>query len=319
MKGYKFFSIIVLVLVGQCCFGQIEKDLFKSYGGNANNCYGNTMVPSIYDTIAENVVTKAAYTYLRRIPPVYDTIIEKILVRPGYTRYEVVEPLFDIEVKKIKIHDQDTELNTKAAPKSKIYSDRVQILPMRKIWTKTKKRKNCKSRIPENCLTWEVKELPSEYISVNREVPSTTLNNSSMMKDVPAQYVTIQKKILKREGSIKEVDILPEYRTIRKLKMRAPARYEEVRVPAVYKEIKRVRIITKGGTIEPQEVLCERDYGSYILPIQLKLQQLGYDIIELDGVLGKKTKTAVINFQLANNLPIGQLDFATIKKLGLMK
>ena len=50
-----------------------------------------------------------------------------------------------------------------------------------------------------------------------------------------------------------------------------------------------------------------------------KLQERGYQVGELDGVLGRKTKAALIQYQIDHNLPIGQLDFATIKKLGLMR
>ncbi len=319
MKGFKIFTLAIVILTTQFCFGQVEKELFKSYGGNGNNCYGNTMMPSIYDTITDKVEVRAGYTYLKRIPPVYDTIVQKILVRPGYTRYQVVEPLFDIKVEKVKVHDQDTELKPGLVSKPRVFADQVETIPVRKIWTKTKKRKNCRSRIPENCLDWEVKELPSQRLEVTREVPSTILGGQANVTDIPEKFVTIQKKVLKREASVKEVNILPEYRTVRQLKIKTPARYEEVKVPPAYKEIKRIRIITEGGTIEPQEVVCEDDYGSYVLPIQLKLQERGYQVGELDGVLGRKTKAALIQYQIDHNLPIGQLDFATIKKLGLMR
>ena len=53
---------------------------------------------------------------------------------------------------------------------------------------------------------------------------------------------------------------------------------------------------------------------------QKKLKDLGYDPGRPDGILGKKTKTAVRNFQRDNNLPVtGKLDEPTKAKLSIIK
>ena len=57
-----------------------------------------------------------------------------------------------------------------------------------------------------------------------------------------------------------------------------------------------------------------------VYQVQEKLKQLGYDPGRADGILGKKTKTAVRHFQRDNGLPeTGKLDEQTQAKLGILK
>jgi len=50
--------------------------------------------------------------------------------------------------------------------------------------------------------------------------------------------------------------------------------------------------------------------------VQKTLLERGYDV-EVNNVFGKKTKTALLKFQKENNLPVGQLDFETLKALDI--
>jgi ankyrin repeat protein len=61
-------------------------------------------------------------------------------------------------------------------------------------------------------------------------------------------------------------------------------------------------------------------YDSLVYWVQDKLKALGYDPGRPDGILGKKTKTAVRNFQRDNGLPeTGKLDEQTKAKLSILK
>ena len=58
--------------------------------------------------------------------------------------------------------------------------------------------------------------------------------------------------------------------------------------------------------------------NSVISQVQTKLRDLGFDPGPIDGVWGGKTKKALEDYQLKNELPItGKLDTATREKLGL--
>jgi hypothetical protein len=297
---------------------ELEKDMFKSFGGNSNSCYGNVLMPSVYDTIIDRVEIRASYTYLKRTPPIFDTIIEMILIRPGYTKYEVIEPVFETEFVKMKVKDMESVIAANAYTETRILTDKIEARPSVKVWRKTKRMKDCKSKDPEDCLTWRVQTLPAEFIDIQREFPATLNKNGSNIDQIPEQYITFEKKILKREGSFKEVNVLPEHKEVIRLVKKRNASFEEVTVPGVFEEVKRITLISEGGNVEPREVVCPTDYKEYIRPLQEKLQTLGYDVGTIDGILGRNTKEVLLIYQVENNLPIGQLDFETMKYLGLM-
>lgn len=61
-------------------------------------------------------------------------------------------------------------------------------------------------------------------------------------------------------------------------------------------------------------------YSPIVEEAQIKLQNLGYDPGEPDGILGKRTREALRKYQEDCGLPVsGNLDQATIKKLDLKK
>lgn len=322
MFNYRaFIGLMICLPLAIIVYGQeIEKDLFKPYGENSDNCYGKSLITAAYDTIVDKVKIRSGYSYLKRIPPVYDTIEERILVRSGYTKFEVTEPVFETVSEMVMVEERATKLNPSAKTFPRTLFEQVEISPSRKVWRKIKRKKNCKSKIPENCLDWTVVTVPASYMSIKREVPSTILkgNDANSILEIPSKSISIEKKILKTPGKVVEVDVFPEYKTIKKLVLKQKERYEEVPVPPVYKEIKRVQLISEGGTIEPKQVLCRKDYPRYLPLIQRKLQALGYEISYIDGVLGSQTKSAIVQYQQDNFLPIGQLDFDTLRKLEII-
>lgn len=56
--------------------------------------------------------------------------------------------------------------------------------------------------------------------------------------------------------------------------------------------------------------------GQFILEVKKALNKLGYDLEE-NNTFNEKTKAALIDFQKKNGLKSGQLDFKTLKKLGV--
>ncbi|MFK7947124.1 MAG: peptidoglycan-binding protein [Saprospiraceae bacterium] len=319
----KMLKATLLSLTMIICFNlhaqEIEREMFKPYGENTNNCYGNVLMPSTYDTIQEQVVVREAYAYLRYMPAVYDTIEEKILLSPGYTRYEVIEPVFRIEKVRISLKDAEAIVNKSNMTIASKRTEKIETAPELKAWTKTKRKRNCKSTNPENCLTWEVVTIPATYIDIEKDIPSSIQKNSKDIIQNEGRFITIEKKILVEEGSVKEVNMLPEYKEVTRYVKRKNARFEEINVPAEYREVTKLRLVSEGGNIEPREVVCPKDYPDYVPSLQNALQGLGYDIGTVDGVLGRKTKDALVQYQAANNLPIGQLDFASLKRLGVIK
>ncbi len=88
--------------------------------------------------------------------------------------------------------------------------------------------------------------------------------------------------------------------------------------PAEYSTVTK-RVVTNGGGIsEWREVLCQGNVTSdKTRQIQNALRARGYDPGPADNVMGARTKAALVKFQKDNGLPVGQLDFETLKALGV--
>jgi len=117
---------------------------------------------------------------------------------------------------------------------------------------------------------------------------------------------------------IRVVDIPAEYsnRTFRKLKAAASTR--SIDIPAEYTTVSRRNLVKKGGFTEWKEVLCgDKVTGYTVRQIQEALKSRGYDPGASDNVMGARTKSALTKFQKDNGLPVGQLDFDTLKALGI--
>jgi len=59
-------------------------------------------------------------------------------------------------------------------------------------------------------------------------------------------------------------------------------------------------------------------HPSILSPVQNRLIELGYDLEET-GKMDSKTKKALRDYQMKNNLKVGQIDFDTIRSLGLLE
>jgi peptidoglycan hydrolase-like protein with peptidoglycan-binding domain len=77
-------------------------------------------------------------------------------------------------------------------------------------------------------------------------------------------------------------------------------------------------LVKAGGFSEWREVLCQNKVNAVkVQEIQAALKARGYDPGPVDNIMGKKTKDALVKFQKANGLPVGQLDFETLRALGV--
>lgn len=302
-----------------------EESLFKTYGGGAGKCYGRAMITAQFDTIEERIVIRPAYSFLKEIPAVYKNETERILVQPAHTRIEVTPAEFDVTIERVKVKDTENYQKAEAPPsESDLYDSEkvtIEISPAFQRWEKTKRKKKCKSDDPEDCLEWQLVDIPAKTITVNQKVRS---GKEIPIKTLPtvyndAEYITVTKKTLKKEASFKEVKVPAQYQTVTKRVLVSPRSFERQQVPAEYRTVQKIIQIKDGGFMEAREVVCREDYPNYVRDIQTKLVSLGYYSDKIDGRMGKLTKAAIIKFQKDNKLPIGQLDYTTLKMLKVVK
>ncbi len=329
MNQRYMITLLVVLSFLMCDFSTMaqapEESMFKTFGGGAGKCYGRAMISPQFDTIEEKIVVRPAYSFLKEVPAVYKNETERVLVQPAYTRIEVTPAAFDITTERIKVKDAENYQEAESPPSENDLFETetltVEVSPAFQQWEKTKRKKNCKSKKPEDCLEWQLVDVPAKTMTIKQRVRSgkqlPVRSSLTVYKD--AEYITVTKKTLKKEASFKEVKVPAQYQTVTRRVLVTPRRFERQQVPAEYKIVKRVIQIKEGGFMEAREVLCREDYPQYVRDIQTKLQTLNYYSDEIDGRFGKATKMAIINFQKDKKLPVGQLDFATLKLLNLVQ
>ena len=126
--------------------------------------------------------------------------------------------------------------------------------------------------------------------------------------------------MIKTPASFKTETVPAEYATIEKRMLKTPAGYEEIEIPAEYETVTKKRLVKAGGFSEWREVLCPAEITQYtITQIQTALEERGYDVgpAAIDNILGKDTRAALTQFQKDNELPVGNLDYETLKALGI--
>ncbi len=91
-----------------------------------------------------------------------------------------------------------------------------------------------------------------------------------------------------------------------------------VDVPAEYATVTKRAVSRKGGFSEWREVVCANKITtSMVQQVQRALKDRGYDPGPIDNVIGTQTKAALVKFQKDNGLPVGNMDFETLKALGV--
>jgi len=127
---------------------------------------------------------------------------------------------------------------------------------------------------------------------------------------------TYQRLVTPATTEVVQIDAEYGERTYQKLAK--PSSLTSVDIQPEYNSITKRRLVKKGGFTEWREVVCGNDVTADLTRrVQAALKSRGYEPGPADNVMGAATKAALIKFQKDNGLPVGQLDFETLKALGV--
>jgi len=164
--------------------------------------------------------------------------------------------------------------------------------------------------------TTESSDIPAVYGSRSYQTlatPATTESNPT-----PAQYGSISYQKLANDASTESSDVPANYGSRSYQKLVSPATTRSIDIPAEYKTLSKRQLVSQGGFTEWKEVVCDDKITSDLVrQVQSALKSRGYDPGVADNSMGPKTKEALVKFQKDNGLPVGQLDFDTLKALGI--
>ncbi len=304
-------------------------------------------VPAEYETVTEQILVKAESKRMIAVPAEYETVAEQYVAKEAATRIERVAANYETA------------------------TERIEVTPASTNWVKKKADRNCLSADPNDCLVWCLVEVPATYRTVTKqvregcpegytdngddctraiEIPAEYASrNKRMIKTpastreevIPAEYTTVSKRVIKTPASTREEVIPAEYKTMTKRVVKTPATVREeiipaeykttstrklkaaaatrtIEVPAEYTTVTRKRLVKAGGFTEWREILCSDKVTAYtVRQIQNALKDRGYEPGPSDNILGVRTKAALTKFQKDNGLPVGKLDFETLRALGV--
>lgn len=222
------------------------------------------------------------------IPAKYETVEERVIDKPASYRTEIIPATYKTVKDSILSKPAGVRKVNIPATTETVTED-ILVTPATQKWVKVTD-PACMLPNPADCQILQLKDIPAVYKTVSRQVT------------VPA--------------TVKDIPVPAEYKVVSRRVVDLPEEVRKIEIPATYKVVTRERLVSEAGYSEWQEVLCGKDFTpERIKAIQEALIREGFSTAPADGVIGARTKAALINYQKAYNLPIGNLNLVTLKHL----
>ncbi len=286
-------------------------DLFPP-NAKPGECYTRVLVPANYETKTEQVLKRAASARVEVIPAKYEWAEEQVLVREASERIEVVPAEYGYAEEQVLVKPASTRL-VEVPAEYGWEEERILVKPAHQIW---KKGRGPIERVDHGtgeilCLV----EVPAEYRTVRKKVVKSPATTRTV--EIPAEYKTVRKKVVKKPATTRTITIPAEYNTVKVRKMVSPPQEKRIPIPEEYDTVTRRVKITEEH-MAWREILCETNANPGVIrDIQRALTAAGYNAGTPDGRLGQQTLAAVAAYQRAKGLPTGGLTLRTIESLGI--
>lgn len=287
-------------------------------------CYARVLVPGEFREQSERVMLSEASARLEIIPAKYETVTERVLTREASTRLEVVPARYQTVEERILIQPETTRIEEIPAS-YKIVTDRILVSPARTEWKRGAAARFAdvgnvvESRETDTGEVMCLVEIPAQYRTVERKVVDQPARTREIK--VPAQYKMVKKTVLAQPATTREVTIPAEYGTVQVTRLVTPAREREIKIPAKYGTVSK-RVQVSEDRLEWREVLCEINMTpENVRTLQASLRDKGFDAGPVDGILGTRTLSGARAFAKANGLPSGSgyITMQVANKLGIKR
>lgn len=308
------------------------------------------VIPAKFETVKEQVLIKEAYKVAKVIPATYKTETFQELVKPGYTTYEKKPAQFRDERQTIEISPASQKWVQKRDSKNCLGTNpddcmvwclvevpaeyktvtkkvlvgcgdgwtikgddcikSVKVDPVYKTYTK---------KVVATPARVEYTEFPAQY---KERTYQKLVSEAKVVEElIPAAYTDWAFEAVKTEATAKEKIVPGKFETRTFQNLGTDATITEKTIPAEIITLQKTNIVSAGGFVEDwREVVCESDITPRLIAqVQKALIDRGYDVgpAGIDNILGVDTKAALKKFQQDKGLPIGSLDFETLKALGI--
>ena len=226
------------------------------------HCYGKVLSPEQYENYTENVVQTAARTELRIIPAVTQEIEQRVVATEAYTTYETVPATYRTVTETITVRPATTRKVTVPA----VYGTETEQVLVRAAHTVWKRGAPGPHDIVvpgslHAVATGEVLclvEVPAEYRTITRQVVKQA--ETTREEVIAAETTTVTRQVIDQAARVIEHQVPATYKTIRVTTVVQPERTETIDIPATYTTVTKQRIVSQSH-FEWQEVNCQPEDG----------------------------------------------------------
>lgn len=289
------------------------------------------------DTYTEYVVVKEESKRFIETPAVYETLTESYVIEPANVRIETMSPAFETVTERIETKPASVKWIRKTTDANCLNANPEDCL----IWCMVEtpaEYQTLTKRVNKGCIGSGIaddgcaKTIEVPAVMGTRQVQRLKSPATIRVEIIPAEYkaVTVRRadaatataditrQILKTPASCREEIIPAEYKPMPVKVITTPATTRIEMVPPEFVTVTKRKLVRAGGFTEWKEVLCgEKVTGYTVRQIQDALRKQGYYKGTSDNTMGPGTKAALIKFQQDKGLPTGNVDFETLKALGV--
>lgn len=262
-------------------------------------CFAKIARPATFRTGTVHNLVKEASERIETIPAVYETVKERVLVKEAGERIEIVPPVY----KAVKVHVQSEEVQevvpavyetVKERVLVKEASTRLEEVPSvygdaeEQVLAKPASKKAIE--VPAVYDTVTEKQLVHEAYTTWKPGTQTTLQKIDeqtgqvmCLIEVPAEYKTITRQVVKTPATVRYEDIPAEYKTVKKQVLKTPATTHTVVIPAEYAERDVTKLMKPAATVtKVVPVDYEREVMTMIQPATEKRIPIPAEYAERD-------------------------------------
>jgi len=233
-----------------------------------NKCFAKCVVPDEYGEEQVTILSKPEFKRLEIIPAQYESQAQEIVIRPASKRFVYVPAVYETQVDTLWIKDPYHKLEVILASFTQDY-ETVEVKPKTGTWVAGENDPDCPSINSADCRIFHFVERPA----VLREIPIQKKERdvATQSRRITGEYRLITKQVEVTPAHTTEENIPERTQTIQRRILVKDETTKEVVVPAEYIQVTKKVLLTKGGMTAWREVPCNIPERGTILPIHYAL------------------------------------------------
>jgi len=276
-------------------------------------CYARAFVEPKYKPVSKTVLKREAGERVETTPARYEWVEQRVLAQEASQQLKVIPAKYGWKEEQVLVKEASTQLIEQPA----VYENAQEKVLVRDAYTTWKKGRGPIERIDN--ATGEIMcliEVPAQYQTVTKRVVKTPASVREVK--LPAEYKMVKRRVVVEPAKTVTVEIPEQYKTVKVRKLAQKASERRIEIPAEYQDVSD-KVLVSEGHLEWRPILCETNTSPDIVrKLQMALRNAGHNPGAADGVLGRSTMDAVTSYQKANGLASGQLTIKTLRSLKVM-